>query len=90
MAWRYGRPAACAPLLVMECVVDGDAIVGVVTESRLAADCGDDSQEIAVRDCMRATVPFLYADAALSLAATIAAPVVAFRESPPLVLCCSS
>ncbi|EDP65095.1 hypothetical protein BAL199_01074 [alpha proteobacterium BAL199] len=54
-------------------VVDGDAIVGVVTESRLAADCGDDSQEIAVRDCMRATVPFLYADDALSLAASIAA-----------------
>lgn len=54
-------------------VVDGDAIVGVVTDSRLVTDCGDDGREIAVRDCMRATVPFLYAYDPMSLAAAIAA-----------------
>lgn len=56
-------------------VVDGDAVVGVLSLRQLDDDIDDggaDPATAAVRDCMMTTVPFLYADDPTSLAMAIA------------------
>lgn len=52
-------------------VVDGDAIVGVLSLRQLTED-GGGQDGASVRDCMVSTVPFVYVDDPLSLAAAIA------------------